>query len=78
MKSSYCIFAVRPENFHFSSLKKLTSERLKKILGENYKALTFALPIKKWVVKKGQKIFESLEATALEFYRLYKVKFSVT
>jgi len=32
------------------------------------KALTFALPNKKWVVKKGQKIFESLEVTAQNFY----------
>jgi len=32
------------------------------------KASTFALQLKKLVVKKGQKIFESLEVTALNLY----------
>jgi hypothetical protein len=64
VKSSYCIFAVRPKNFHFSSLKEIEnqSKMLKKVLAENYMARTFALP------KKGRltsrKIFESWEATA--------------
>ena len=31
------------------------------------KALTFALPIKKWGSKQDQKIFESLETTARIF-----------
>jgi hypothetical protein len=40
-------------------------EDFKKHLDDIKKALTFALPNQKWVVKKGQKIFESLEVTAL-------------
>jgi hypothetical protein len=50
VKSSYCIFAVRPKNFHFSSLKEIENQpkMLKKVLAENYMARTFALP------KKGE------------------------
>ena len=50
MTSSYCIFAVRPKNFHFSSRKEIENQprMLKKVLAENYTARTFALP------KKGE------------------------
>ena len=46
MKSSYCIFAVRPKNFHFSSLKEIENQlkTCKKVLAENNMARTFALP----------------------------------
>ena len=46
MKSSYCIFAVRPKIFHFSSLKEIENqpETCKKVLAENNMARTFALP----------------------------------
>jgi hypothetical protein len=46
VKSSYCIFAVRPKNFHFSSRKEIENQRksLKKVLAENNMARTFALP----------------------------------
>jgi hypothetical protein len=46
VKSSYCIFAVRPKNFHFSSLKEIENQPriFKKVLAENYMARTFALP----------------------------------
>ena len=40
----------------------------KKHLADIKKALTFALQLKKLVAKKGQKIFESLEVTAQNFY----------
>ena len=33
-------------------------------MGDTIKALTFALPNKKWVAKKAKKIFESLEIIA--------------
>jgi FKBP-type peptidyl-prolyl cis-trans isomerase (trigger factor) len=36
-------------------------------LGEKIKALTFALPNKKWDKSKAKKIFESLETTARIF-----------
>ena len=72
MKSSYCIFAVRPKNFSFSSLIEIENQlrTCKKVLAENNMARTFALP-KKWEAchpgrKRGEsrKIFESWEATA--------------
>jgi hypothetical protein len=46
VKSSYCIFAVRPKNSHFSSLKEIENQlkMLKKVLAENNMARTFALP----------------------------------
>ena len=64
MKSSYCIFAVRPKNFHFSSRKEIENQRksLKKVLAENNMARTFALPKNGRPI--GPKIFESWEATA--------------
>ena len=64
MKSSYCIFAVRPKNFHFSSRKEIENQRksLKKVLAENNMARTFALP--KNGRRMSRKIFESWEATA--------------
>ena len=64
MKSSCCIFAVRPKNFHFSSRKEIENQRksLKKVLAENNMARTFALPKNGRPI--GPKIFESWEATA--------------
>ena len=55
VKSSYCIFAVRPKNFHFSSLKEIENQlkSLKKVLAENNMARTFALP--KMGGQKGQR-----------------------
>ena len=46
MKPSYCIFAVRPKNFSFSSLKEIENQlkTCKKVLAENNMARTFALP----------------------------------
>jgi hypothetical protein len=46
VKSSYCIFAVRPKIFHFSSLKEIENQvkTYKKVLAENNMARTFALP----------------------------------
>jgi hypothetical protein len=71
VKSSYCIFAVRPKNFHFSSLKEIENQlrMLKKVLADNNMARTFALPKNGWQselrkAKESQKIFESWEATA--------------
>ena len=79
MKSSYCIFAVRPKNFSFSSLKEFGNQlkTCKKVLAKNNMARTFALPkngrqsklrIAMVVIlseaKESQKIFESWEATA--------------
>jgi len=50
VKSSYCIFAVRPKNFHFSSLKEIENQlkTYKKVLAENNMARTFALPKNGW------------------------------
>ena len=64
MKSSYCIFAVRPKNFSFSSLKEIENQlkTCKKVLAENNMARTFALP--KNGRRMSRKIFESWEATA--------------
>ena len=64
MKSSYCIFAVRPKNFSFSSLKEIENQlkTCKKVLAENNMARTFALP--KNGRRISRKIFESWEATA--------------
>ena len=71
MKSSYCIFAVRPKNFHFSSLKEIENQlkTCKKVLAENNMARTFALPKNGRLVIPSEsagkpKIFESWEATA--------------
>jgi hypothetical protein len=79
VKSSYCIFAVRPKNFHFSSLKEIENQlkSFKKVLAENNMARTFALPKNgrrksfepRWIINRSgarerQKIFESWEATA--------------
>jgi hypothetical protein len=47
VKSSYCIFAVRPKNFFILVLSKEIENQLKmlkKVLAENYMARTFALP----------------------------------
>ena len=57
MKSSYCIFAVRPKNFHFSSLKEIENQprMLKKVLAENYTARTFALPLKNGMANKAKR-----------------------
>ena len=64
MKSSCCIFAVRPKNFSFSSLKEIENQLkpCKKVLAENNMARTFALP--KNGRRISRKIFESWEATA--------------
>jgi hypothetical protein len=47
---------------------KITPESRKEFeinFGSNSTALTFALPLKKGVARKGQKIFESWETIAL-------------
>jgi hypothetical protein len=79
VKSSYCIFAVRPKNFHFSSLKEI--EIRLKSLKKFWLRIIWLVHLhsqkmggrvsfeKGWIVilsevKECQKIFESWEATA--------------
>jgi hypothetical protein len=66
----YRIFATRFKKKHSSSQNKLiftpnTSNKIEKKFGRNIQALTFALPFKKWVAVRSQKIFESWETIAL-------------
>jgi hypothetical protein len=66
VKSSYCIFAVRPKNFHFSSIKEIENQlkTFKNFWLINIRLLPLHSLKTGWQLK-AKKIFESWEATAL-------------